>query len=155
MNLKQAFIAIIVAGSIATLGQAAGRFGWIGLRSELPFIPETLAQWFFAVIPMHLFTLGIRTFGDAAKWYVLTIATLLWIPLAGALIYGVVLALRRHASPRIWLFAGLVSALAIEGGFSLMRASWTLWAWGTLVPVAFYLYASWITLRLVPGRLRT
>lgn len=77
---------ISVSGTLVTLGEAAGRFGWMGLQSGLLFPPEILSQWFFSILPMRLFSLGITLFGEAAKWYAFAGITVLWSIAVGSVL---------------------------------------------------------------------
>lgn len=82
------FFKVIAAGAVVTLGEAAGRFGWFGLHSGLPFPPEQLSQAFFASIPLPLFSLGIRFFGFGAKWIAFVLTSFIWSVAVGTILFG-------------------------------------------------------------------
>ncbi|MGH7410519.1 MAG: hypothetical protein ACREJ6_05600 [Candidatus Methylomirabilis sp.] len=119
-----------IAGALGGLVAALVMIGLMFLgRFTLgtPLIPELMAERLFALIPMELFTLGIRLFGPKAKYLAfwgmvglfLLIGAILgavftWLPLnrqfraawRGGLIYGTAL----------WLLFGLLGSPLLGGG---------------------------------------
>lgn len=110
---------IACSGALIAFGEAAGRFAWLGRPAGLVFPPEALSQWFFAVIPMRLFALGIRLFGEAAKWWAFAGFILLWTLTAGACLHLIMHGLRRAGMGR--------SASSLAGGLLFCAGSETLW----------------------------
>lgn len=139
--MKRQTIAGALGGFVAALVMIGlmflGRF-----TLGTPLIPELMAERLFALIPMELFSLGIRLFGPKAKYLAfwgmvglfLLIGAILgavftWLPLnrqfhpawRGGLIYGTAL----------WILLGLVGlpllgvglfGINIEGGLLLAAA---------------------------------
>lgn len=127
-----------------------------------PLIPELMAERLFALIPMELFSLGIRLFGAKAKYlafwgmvglFLLIGATLgavfTWLPLSrqfhaawrGGLVYGTAL----------WLLFGLLGSPLLGGGlFGTDLQGGLLLASAPLLPV-YWIYG--LVVALVSSRL--
>ena len=109
---------VVAAGAVATLGEAAARFGWVSLPSGLPFPPEALAQELFAVVPMELFSVAIRWLGPAAQWVAFGLMLLLWVVLAGGFVNA--------AATAAWRMGPLGALLSAAAAGVLVQTAWWL-----------------------------
>ncbi len=97
----------LVAFQAALLGtalEALGRFAWDG-----PYLPELMAQKFFALIPAWAFTPLFRTFGYNSKYY--AFAGMIAAELGGLTLVGAVLRDRMRGLSE-WRSPGIVVAIA-------------------------------------------
>lgn len=98
------------AALLATALEALGRFAWGG-----PYLPELLAQKFFAVIPAWAFTPLFRTFGYNSKYY--AFAGMIAAEVGGLTLAGTVLRewLRRRLADRRppWRVAAVAGSIAV------------------------------------------
>ncbi len=152
---------VSLPGTWITLGEAVGRFGWTGLHTGLPFPPETLSQWFFSVLPMRLFSLGIGLFGESAKWYTLAAMIALWSLFVGAAMFVTHRLVRTVLQSRRWngrktssswreiVATAALSFLLIEGAWAgsspPVRPEPHVWAMlaGMIPLMGAYLFAAW------------
>lgn len=77
-------LAALGAALLATALEAIGRFAWEG-----PYLPELMAEKFFALIPVWAFTPLFRTFGYNSKYY--AFAGMIAAEVAGLTLVGIVL----------------------------------------------------------------
>lgn len=73
-------VAGLVGGVALTLAMFVGRF-----QLGAPLLPELIAEWVFAVVPMNLFSFVVRRLGFAAKWLAFGSAVLLQVGMGTAL----------------------------------------------------------------------
>jgi hypothetical protein len=114
-----------VAFQAALLGamlEALGRFAWGG-----PYLPELMAQKFFALIPAWAFTPLFRTFGYNSKYY--AFAGMIAAEVGGLTLAGTVLRewLRRRLPDRrppwrVAAIAGPIAAVILIGLLPLLDA---------------------------------
>ncbi|HEV8308011.1 MAG TPA: hypothetical protein VGW35_10115 [Methylomirabilota bacterium] len=103
--------------------EAIGRFGWGG-----PYLPELIAEKFFALIPVWAFTPLFRTFGYHSKYY--AFGGMVVAEVTGLTLLGTILrpwmrrrALAGWAAP--WLaatVAGLIAVVILVGLLPLVDA---------------------------------
>ena len=115
----------VVAFQAALLGtalEALGRFAWGG-----PYLPELMAQKFFALIPAWAFTPLFRTFGYNSKYY--AFAGMIAAEVGGLTLAGTVLRewMRRRTPDwrAPWLgtaIAGLMAVVVLVGLLPLLDA---------------------------------
>jgi hypothetical protein len=107
--LRDAVVAL-QAALLGTALEALGRFAWGG-----PYLPELMAQKFFALIPPWAFTPLFRTFGYNSKYYAfagMIVAEVGGLTLTGAVLRGW---LRRRPLDRWgpWLAAAIAGPIAV------------------------------------------
>ena len=114
----------VVAFQATLLGtalEALGRFAWGG-----PYLPELMAQKFFALIPAWAFTPLFRTFGYNSKYY--TFAGMIAAEVGGLTLIGTVLRGRMRGLPdrrSPWTVVAITGAIAVVilvGLFPLLDA---------------------------------
>ncbi len=118
----------VVAFQAALLGtalEAFGRFVWGG-----PYLPELMAQKFFALIPAWAFTPLFRTFGYNSKYY--AFAGMIVAEVGGLTLAGTVLRtwLRRRVADRrppwrVVAVAGPIAVVILVGLLPLLDAGVT------------------------------
>ncbi|GEM_PF-2583039 len=154
---------LLLAGAVATLGEAAARFGWLTAPTGLPFPPEALAQQLFAVVPMDVFALAVRWLGSAAQWVAFVLMLVVWAAVAGGLAHAVAAVTNR--SNVVWaLLAGAGLGLLVQaalwlaapvlapGGWAAVSSA-ALWP-GAALPAAGYGLAVLLSRRGESRRLR-
>lgn len=157
---------VALAGFVLTAGQAWGRFAGLGAPAGLVFPPEVLAQWLFGIIPMNLFTVGVRALGAAAKWVAFGVTVSLWIVTGGFLLLAAArgahaLSTRLGGGPKMRLLsraaAAVATAAVIEGAWGWAGrliytgaggAGFGLSAWPALI---LLLFCYWAGLSLCAG----
>ncbi len=105
---------VLVAFSAALLGsavEALGRFAWDG-----PYLPELMAEKFFALIPVWAFTPLFRIFGRNSKYY--AFGGMIAAEVAGLTLLGIALrqwmrGRQRAGGKTWWRTAGIASSIAI------------------------------------------
>jgi len=105
---------VVVAFQAALLGtalEALGRFVWNG-----PYLPELMAEKFFALIPVWAFTPLFRVFGYNSKYY--AFGGMIAAEIAGLTLLGSVsrkwIRRRQRVGWRIpWLAAAIAGSLAV------------------------------------------
>lgn len=104
------FVVAFQAALLGTALEALGRFVWNG-----PYLPELMAEKFFALIPVWAFTPLFRTFGYHSKYY--AFAGMIAAEVGGLTVVGMVLRewLRRRSldwrAP--WLVAAIAGPIAV------------------------------------------
>ncbi len=120
--MRDSLVALSAALLTAAL-EAIGRFAWEG-----PYLPELMAEKFFALIPVWAFTPLFRTFGYHSKYY--AFGGMIAAEVAGLTLVGT--AFRRWARRR-WLagwrmlpvvatVAGVISVVTLVGLLPLVDA---------------------------------
>ncbi len=99
------------AALVATALEAVGRFTLNG-----PYLPELIAQWLFAQIPVWAFTPLFRTFGYNSKYY--AFGGMIAAEVVGLLLVGIGIRkwMRRReetGDARPWVGASIVALLAV------------------------------------------
>ncbi len=110
------------AALLGTALEAFGRFAWGG-----PYLPELMAQKFFALIPAWAFTPLFRTFGYNSKYY--AFAGMIVAEVGGLTLIGTVLrdSLRRRLADRrppwrVVAVAGPIAVVILVGLLPLLDA---------------------------------
>lgn len=112
----------LVAALLASTLEALGRFAWNG-----PYLPELMAEKFFALIPVWAFTPLFRTFGYNSKYY--AFGAMIAAEIATLALLGVAvrswIRRRRVRSKSPWTaaaFAALLALGVLVGLFPLLDA---------------------------------
>lgn len=144
---RSSAVRVVLAGAVATLGEAAARFGWLGTPSGFPYPPEALAQQLFAIVPMDVFAVVIRWLGPAAQWVAFALMLLIWVILAGGFVGAAVAAAQRTGAFGAFLGAAAAGVLVQTAWWlaapALAPGGWAavppggLWP-GAAIPAAAY-----------------